>query len=199
MADILYTYNHQVYANITNKCDCRCTFCIRFVADGVGEASNLWHLEEPTIEQILEAIDRFDFSGYSELVFCGYGEPTCELDKLLKAARYAKEKAGMKIRVNTNGLGNLYHGRNITEDMIGIVDSISVSLNAPTEEKYNAVVRPQFEHAFEAMLLFAEECKNMGIHTQLTIVDVLPKEDKEACQKLADERKLYLKIREYSS
>ncbi len=199
MGDIIYTYHHQVYANITNKCDCRCTFCIRYVDDGVGESKGLWHTQEPDLEQILQAVDQFDFRGFEEFVFCGYGEPTCELEKMLATAHYVKDKFGLKIRVNTNGLGNLYHKRSIVPDMKGIVDNVSISLNAPDEVKYNAVVRPQFEHSFSALLQFAEECKAANIVTQLTIVDVLPEEDMIACQKLADERNIHLKIREYSS
>ena len=79
MADIIYTYKNQVYGNITNKCDCACTFCIRQDRDKIGEADNLWHKVNPTIEDIKKAIDDFDFTGYDEFVFCGYGEPTCAL------------------------------------------------------------------------------------------------------------------------
>ena len=74
MTNILYTYNNQVYANITNRCDCHCQFCIRSHKDKVGEAENLWFQKEPTLEEIKKAIDDFDFSGFEELVFCGYGE-----------------------------------------------------------------------------------------------------------------------------
>ncbi|MDE6914047.1 MAG: radical SAM protein, partial [Lachnospiraceae bacterium] len=94
MADILYTYKNQVYANITNKCDCSCTFCVRSLKNGVGDAETLWHQKDPTLEEIKTAMDNFDFTGYNELVFCGYGEPTCALDILLESARYAKETYG---------------------------------------------------------------------------------------------------------
>ena len=80
MAKILYVYNDQVYANITNKCDCNCTFCIRKQFDGVGDADTLWHKAEPSLSEIIAAIDAFDFTGYKEFVFCGYGEPTCALE-----------------------------------------------------------------------------------------------------------------------
>lgn len=134
MADILYTYKNQVYANITNKCDCSCTFCVRSLKDGVGDAENLWHQKDPTLEEIKTAMDNFDFTGYNELVFCGYGEPTCALDILLESAKYAKETYGMNIRLNTNGLGNLYHKRNIVPELSAVIDSVSISLNAPTAE-----------------------------------------------------------------
>lgn len=198
MADILYTYHNQVYANITNKCDCSCQFCIRSHKDSVGEAENLWFQKDPTLEEIKQAIDEFDFEGYEELVYCGYGEPTCALENLLASAAYVKEKHNIKIRLNTNGLANLYHKRNIIPELAKVVDHVSISLNAPTAEKYQEVTRPQFENAFPALLEFAELSKDAFAHTQLSIVDVLPKEEIEACQKLADERGVYLKIRKFS-
>lgn len=198
MADILYTYKNQVYANITNKCDCSCTFCIRSLKDGVGDAETLWHKTDPTLDEIKTAMDNFDFTGYDELVFCGYGEPTCALDILLESAKYAKENYGINIRLNTNGLGNLYHKRNIVPELAAVIDSVSISLNAPTAEKYDAVTRPQFENAFPALLEFASLAQDAFAHTQLSIVDVLPKEEIAQCQQIADERGIYLKIRKYS-
>lgn len=147
MADILYTYKNQVYANITNRCNCNCTFCVRSLKNAVGDAETLWHKTEPTLAEIINAIDNFDFTGYEELVFCGYGEPTCALENLLASAAYAKKKYAISIRLNTNGLGNLYHNRNIIPELAAVIDSVSISLNAPTAEKYEAVTRPQFKNA----------------------------------------------------
>ena len=197
MAKILYVYNNQVYANITNQCDCACTFCIRQQFDGVGDADTLWHKTDPTLEEIIAAIDAFDFPGYKEFVFCGYGEPTCALDNLIASARYIKEKTGLPIRVNSNGLGNLFHHRDIVPELSTVVDSISISLNAPNAEEYEKVTRPSFPHAYDAMLDFAEECGRLIPHTQLSIVDILSPEDIRTCQKIADERGVHLKIRPF--
>lgn len=199
MADILYTYKNQVYANITNRCDCSCTFCIRTTKDTIGDSTNMWFEKDPSLEEIKQALDSFDFTGYDELVFCGYGEPTCALDNLLAGAAYAKEKYNVRIRLNTNGLCNLYHKRNIVPELAKVIDSISISLNAPTAEKYQAVTRPQFENAFPALLEFAALAKKAIPHTQLSIVDVLPQEDIAECQRIADERGIYLKIRKFSA
>ena len=198
MAKILYVYNDQVYANITNKCDCSCTFCIRSQKDGIGDAETLWHKVDPTLKDIYAAIAAFDFTGYNEFVFCGYGEPTCALDNLLVSARYVKEKTGLPIRVNSNGLGNLYHKRDIVPELAKVVDSVSISLNAPNAEEYEKVTRPSFPNAYAAMLDFAEECGRLMKHTQLSIVDVLPAEEIAACQKIADERGVHLKVRKFS-
>lgn len=198
MADILYTYANQVYANITNLCDCRCRFCIRSHEEGLGDAETLWHKSEPTFEAIINAMDEFDFRGYKELVYCGYGEPTCALDKLVGSAKYAKEKYGLAIRVNTNGLGSLYHKKDIVPILAEAVDSVSVSLNAPTKEAYTEVTRPQFENAFEAMLEFTAACKGRIQKVRMSIVDVLSKEDIEASKKLAQSLGVELKIRKFS-
>ena len=135
MAEILYTYQDQVYVNLTNKCDCNCKFCIRTHHDTVGDAQTLWHKADPTLEEVKAAIDAYDFTGKSELVYCGYGEPTCALDVLTASAKYAKETYGLKIRVNTNGLGNLYHQRDIVPELAEVADVVSISLNAPTKGK----------------------------------------------------------------
>ena len=132
------------------------------------------------------------------MVYCGYGEPTCALDNLLASAAYAKEKQNIKIRLNTNGLANLYHKRNIIPELAKVIDSVSISLNAPTAEKYKDVKRTQFENAFPALLEFAELAKGAFEHVQLSIVDVLPEEEIKECQRIADERGIYLKIRKFS-
>lgn len=199
MADILYTYKNQVYVNLTNRCDCRCTFCIRTTKNAVGDATDLWFQNDPTWEEIKAAIDRFDFTGYEELVFCGYGEPTCALENLLATAQYVKEKLGIRTRLNTNGLGNLYHKQDIIPKLSKVIDRVSISLNAPTAEKYMEVTRPQFADAFSGLLAFAKESVSTFSHAQMTIVDVLPQEEILACKKLASDLGIDLKIRKFSA
>ena len=143
-------------------------------------------------------MDAFDFTGYDELVYCGYGEPTCRLDVLLETAKYARENYGVSIRINTNGLGCLEHGRDIIPDLVGIVDALSISLNAPSETEYNKVTRPRFSNAFPSMLKFAKEAHKVIPSVQLSIVDVLPKAQIAACKELAASLGVPLKIRKYS-
>ena len=118
MADIVYTYGNSVYMNITNKCPCSCVFCIRSNGDGLGSAESLWLKKDPTLEEIEDEINKFDFSPYSEVVFCGYGEPTEALDVLLQTARFIKENYSIPVRINTNGLGNLINKKDITTPLI---------------------------------------------------------------------------------
>ena len=137
MADIVYTYGNQAYLNITNACPCRCTFCIRNNGDSVGEATTLWFEHNPSIDEIKAEIDAFDFSKYNNsITICGYGEPTCALNNLIDACKYLREK-GVKIRLNTNGLSDLINKSDCTaEKMEGLIDAVSISLNASDAEKY---------------------------------------------------------------
>ena len=198
MADILYTYKNEVYVNLTNKCDCSCTFCIRSHKDGVGDADTLWHKKDPALEEVTAAMDAFDFAGYQELVYCGYGEPTCALENLVASAKYAKEKYGIKVRINTNGLGNLYNGKDIVPELMDAVDVVSISLNAPNEKKDMEVTRPQFENAFQGMLDFASECREKGLEVRFTVVDVLPDEEIKASRQLAESMGIGLRVRHFA-
>ena len=199
MADILYTYKDQVYANITNRCNCRCRFCIRSHEDAIGDATSLWHKQDPTPQEIKEAMDAFDFHGSKELVYCGYGEPTCALETLIDTARYAKEHYGLSIRVNTNGLGSLQHRRDIVPELAQVVDCVSISLNAPDEAAYNDVTRPTLPGAYQAMLDFAVQAARQIPEVRFTIVDVLPEEEIQASKDLAASLHIPLRIRKFTT
>lgn len=201
MADIVYTYGGNVYLNITNACPCRCTFCIRNNGDAVGEAKTLWFdKHNPSFEEIKQAIDEFDFTEYGKsVIFCGYGEPTCNLDGFLKTARYLKEQ-GFKIRINTNGLSDLINKRSTAKEICDTVDVVSISLNAPTAEKYNKISQPVYgEKSFDALIKFALECKELGKEVKLTVVDVISEEDIEDCKKLCEKIGIPLRVREYTA
>jgi radical SAM enzyme (TIGR04100 family) len=200
MADIVYTYENQAYLNITNACPCRCTFCIRNNGNSVGEATTLWFEHSPSIDEIKAEIDDFDFEKYNNsIIICGYGEPTCALENMLEACKHLKSK-GINIRLNTNGLSDLINKRETAKEICEVIDSVSISLNAPTKEKYNEVTRPTFgEKSFDAMLNFARECKKYGVPTKLTVVDVISKEDIEDCKKLCEEIQIPLRVREYTA
>ncbi len=199
MTDIVYRYNNQVYFNITNKCPCKCTFCIRNTEDSVGEAENLWFEKEPTLEEIEAAIDAFDFHGCEEVVFCGYGEPTMALDKLIAVSAYVREKYPLRIRLNTNGLSDLIHKRSTAEEICKAVDCVSISLNMPDAASYCEVVHPAFgEKSFDAMLNFAKDCKKYLSDVRFTVVDVIGEENVKKSQALADSLGIPLRVRVYT-
>lgn len=199
MADIVYTYANNVYFNITNRCTCKCIFCIRNERDTLGEAETLWHDHTPSFEEVKAAVDAFDFTNYKEAVFCGYGEPTCSYDVLIETAKYMKEKfPHIALRINTNGLGERFNKKPIIAEMAEYIDSASISLNAPNAQRYQEVTQPCFENGFYDMISFAKEAKKAFKEVKFSVVDVITKEEIEASQKLADELGIPLRVRKYS-
>lgn len=195
---ILYTVGDSLYLNITNRCPCDCVFCIRNNGDSVGDADNLWLEREPNFADVKRELDKFDFTNIDEIVFCGYGEPTEKLELLLETADYIKSITKLPVRLNTNGLSDLINEKPTAHLLEGRIDTVSISLNAPTKEEYTRVTRPVFgDIAFDAMLNFAQDCKNYVKNVVLTIVDVIPKEDIKASKELAEKIGIDLRIREY--
>lgn len=199
MSDIIYTFKDNVYFNITNRCTCKCIFCIRNEKDALGDATELWHDHNPSLEEIKAAIDAFDFSKYTEAVFCGYGEPTCAYDNLIATAKYMKEQyPNILLRINTNGLGELFNKKPIAEEMARYIDAVSISLNAPNAARYQEVTQPCFEDAYKDMLAFAEKAKKAFQSVQFSVVSILTDEEIKESQKVADEMGIPLKVRIYS-
>ena len=199
MADIIYTYHNNVYFNITNRCTCKCVFCIRDEKETLGEAKEMWHDHNPSFEEIKAAIDDFDFAPYTEAVFCGYGEPTCSYNNLIAAAKYMREKnPHVSLRLNTNGLGELYNKKPIVEELAQYIDAVSISLNAPNAARYQEVTRPCYENAFKDMLAFAEKSKSAFKEVKFSVVSIISEKEIADSQKLADEMGIPLRVRIYS-
>ena len=162
MKDLIFTYlvKNSIYVNLTNRCPCACTFCLRQNGDGVFGSGPLWLKHEPSLEEVKESLDQWNLSQYDEVVFCGYGEPMERLDVLLETASYIREKSDVKTRVNTNGLGDLIWKRPTAQYLKGLIDSVSISLNACNKEDYLRLTRSKFGvESFDAMLKFAVDCK----------------------------------------
>ncbi|MBR1750797.1 MAG: TIGR04100 family radical SAM protein [Ruminococcus sp.] len=197
---LTYEVGSGLYINVTNKCPCNCTFCIRNNGDGAYGSDPLWLEHQPTADEIIADLEKRDLTKYSEIVFCGYGEPTCELEMMLTVADHLKAH-GLKTRLNTNGLSNIINGRPTEADMKGRFDVISVSLNAPTKEEYDAVTRPSFKgvDCFEAMFEFAKNVKEYVDEVMFTVVDVIGEEKIELSRQLAEKAGIKLRVREYIS
>lgn len=187
--EILYKVNNNLYVNLTNKCPYACTFCLRQTMDRIGESDRLWLEREPSVEEVKNEFAKFDLTQFDEVVFCGFGEPTERFDAIKEIAAFVKEKYGKKIRINTNGVGNLINGRNIAPEMSGLIDIVSISLNNPVKKEYLELVRSRFgEQSFDAMLEFAKECTRYVPEVVMTTVDTtISKEEEAQCQKICDE------------
>jgi len=191
---VIYRIRNSIYVNLTNRCTNSCVFCSR-EEDPVVRGYYLGLQKEPTVEEILEQAG--DVSGYDEVVFCGYGEPTLRLRELVEAARRFKER-GAKVRLNTNGLGNLIWKRNIVPELAEVFDVVSVSLNTPDAEEYVKICRPAFgEKSFPSLLDFVRKCSQAGIETVCTAV-AYPGVDIGACRELAESLGARFRERKYN-
>ena len=186
--EILYKVHNNLYVNLTNKCPCACTFCLRQNMDHVGESKSLWLEREPSAEEVIAEFAKFDMSRFNEVVFCGFGEPTEAFEVLKKVAAFVKETYHMPIRLNTNGLGNLVNGRDITPEMEGLIDTVSISLNTPNADRYHELVRSKFgDKSFDAMLDFARSSTKYVSNVVMTTVDTtITKEEEEECRRICD-------------
>lgn len=190
LGEIAYRIRDNLYLNVTNRCTNRCSFCVRFHKDYV-KGHNLRLSDEPTEDDLKTALG--DPSVYKEIVFCGYGEPLLRLDTVKNVARWIKKKGGF-VRINTNGHGNVIHGRNILPELKGIVDSLSVSLDAHDEETYDKICAPSFKNAFQEVVSFIREARNHIPVVQATVVE-MDGVDMEKCREITDSLGIPLRVR----
>ena len=194
---ILYKVHDNLYVNLTNKCPCACTFCLRQTRDHMGDSGSLWLEREPEYEEVIKAFDNYNLNDYKEIVFCGFGEPTERIDVLLKVAGYIKKNFNKTIRINTNGLGNLVNNRDITPELKGLIDVISISLNTPNKERYYELTRSRFGiDSFDAMLDFAGKAvKYVPTVIMSTVATTITKEEEAECQAICDRLGVTYRIR----
>lgn len=199
MMTVTYAVKNGLYINLTNRCPCACTFCLRRNGDGVYGSDSLWLEREPTVAEVCESIDAWDISRFGEIVFCGYGEPTERLDDLLKVAEHIKSKCDLKIRINTNGLSDLINGERTAPKLRGLIDTVSISLNATNKEDYARIVKPRFGiGSYDAMLAFAKDCVSFVPNVVMTVVDVVTsKEEQEICRRICGSVGATLRVRAY--
>ncbi len=197
MMTIVYKVKKGLYVNFTNRCPSNCTFCLRNDSDTVYGSEPLWLEREPSVKEVIEAIEVEDLNAFNEIVFCGYGEPTERLEDLLEIAKYIKEKYNIKIRINTNGLSDLINKKDTTPMFEGVIDVISISLNTPNKEKYFELTRNKFGiDAFDSLLEFAKNAKKYVDKVILTTVSTtITKEEEEECQRIADRLGVDYRIR----
>ena len=198
---ITYQVKNAVYVNLTNRCPCNCTFCLRHNGPGVFGSGPLWLEREPTLEETIESLGQWDYERFREVVFCGYGEPTERLDVLLAAAAHLKERdPALRVRVNTNGLSDLIHGKPTAPLFAGKVDCLSISLNTDDPAEYLSVCRPKFgATAYPAMLKFTQEAAALLPSVVMTVVGepVTSLEKQERCRKIAEGLGARLRVRPY--
>ena len=179
---ITYRVKNGVYVNMTNRCPCACTFCLRQNAPGVYGSDSLWLEREPTVQEIEDSLAGWKLEEMDEVVFCGYGEPAERLPELLEVAAWLKQNYTIPVRINTNGLADLIW-------------------NATDAEEYLRLTRSKFGiGSFDAMLKFAKDCAQYVPHVVMTVVDqVTTPEEQEKARQICAEVGATLRIRPLES
>lgn len=182
---IAYRAKGNIYLNLTNRCSCSCTFCLReFTTSVYGYDLSL--VSEPTVEEIERALEVAFLDGPAQqVVFCGLGEPTLRLDAVLHVTEWLRLRR-IATRLDTNGHGELLNpGRDVVGELKAAgLQAVSVSLNAADPTTYDQLCRPTFTKAHRAVIAFAEKCVQQGLATTLTAVDQ-PGADLDGCRAIA--------------
>ena len=190
----------NVYVNITNRCPCSCVFCLHRTKKE-AEGDSLWFKDgDPGVEAVMEEFASVDLSAVRELVFCGFGEPLERLDDVCAIVdRLKAKRPDLKVRVNTNGLANLIHGKDVTPELKGRFDTVSISLNAPDAEEFLALTRSRFGiRSYEALKDFAVKAKRFVPNVVLTVVEKVMSEEKiEICRRTCAELGVALRVRPF--
>ncbi|HYH04265.1 MAG TPA: TatD family nuclease-associated radical SAM protein [Bacillota bacterium] len=191
---IAYPIKDGLYLNITNRCQNACRFCIRDTTNGVGY--NLWLEHEPTVEDMIKAIG--NPADYREIVFCGYGEPLTRPVVVIEVSRWIKqESVSIPVRLNTNGLADLFLGYDVLPQLKGLIDVISISLNAVNASSYAEITQSEYGlKAYPALLEFIKRSRDYIPEVVVTAVNY-PGVDLEGFGEIAKKLNVMYKIRNY--
>lgn len=181
---ISYPIRNSLYLNINDRCTLACAFCPKTLGIKKVHDFDLTLDHRPELDEILNTIP--DPKQFEEVVFCGFGEPTLRLKTLLQVARWIKERDG-KVRINTDGLANLVHKRNVLPEMQDCIDTLSVSMNAQDEATYIRHCVPALPGSFAAMLDFLKLAPSYIPQVTATAIDGLEGVDIKACRALAQQ------------
>lgn len=188
----------NIYVNLTNRCPCTCTFCLRQTKKML-ESNSLWLEKEPTVKEVISEFESININLYDEIIFCGFGEPTERLDAIIEVSKYIKERnSKIPIRINTNGLGDLINKKEVAPLLEGLIDTVSISLNASTAKEFYEITKSKFGiKSYDAMKEFAVSCKSYIPNVVFTVVDCIGEDDIKASQKVCDDLGIRLRVRPF--
>lgn len=197
MNNVLYSLGDNLYLNITNRCTNRCIFCIKNFTNKIGDKVLLLE-KEPSSKDLIDSLNSIELSNFKEIVFCGFGEPLIRVEIVKRVAEYIKENFPRSfIRIDTNGHGNLFNGRNILPEISHFIDAISISLNAENAIKYEKICRPVFYNAYDYVLNFINQSILYIRNVTLSVVRI-ESIDIEKCEEIANNLNVKLRIREFT-
>ena len=198
----VYFLHNKMYINVTNLCTNNCVFCIRDLNNNVNGTNLRLENENFEAKDIIDEIRQNSNEINDEVVFCGYGEPLIKLEIVKEVAKFIKTNyPQVAVRINTNGQANLIHKRNIIPELTGLIDKISVSLNAETADLYQQLAQPKFDKdkAFKGVKDFISGCRKYKIDVTATVVTGFGdyKIDVEKCREIAEKLDAKFKIRKW--
>ncbi len=190
---LVYDIGNTRYINIGKACTLRCTFCPKEHGDWQLHAYDLKLHHQPRAADIIDRLG--DVASVEEVVFCGFSEPTLRLKVLLEVAQFVRS-AGGRVRVNTDGLGNLVHRRNILPELASCVDALSISLNAQNQAVYDRHCQPGLPGAYEALREFITQAPHYIPDVTVTAIHGLDGVDIDACRTIARQAGVKFRQRE---
>ncbi len=190
----LYKYKDGLYINLTNECSNKCCFCSSLISDYFA-GYNLRLKKEPKVSEILRAIKKE--RDFDEITFCGMGEPLFRFKELKEISRALKSR-GYRVRLITNGCGNLILKRDILPELKGLIDSISISLNVEDRDKYNSICKPDFgDDTFDKVVDFIRESKKYIPWVEVSFLDI-EGFSLEKAKSIADSLGVKCRVRSYN-
>lgn len=192
MNQLVYDIRNSRYINLTGRCTLRCQFCPKHNGSTEVHQYQLKLDHQPKAEEIIPLLE--DVTQFEEIVFCGYGEPTLNLDALLGIAQHVKQQGG-RTRLNTDGLGNLFHRRDILPELGQCIDSVSISLNAQNEAVYQRHCQPKLKGSYQAVREFVARAPRYISTVCASAIDGLDGVDINACQQICDDAGVEFKYR----
>ncbi|MBI5507120.1 MAG: YchF/TatD family DNA exonuclease [Deltaproteobacteria bacterium] len=189
---LAYPIRDNLYVNLTSRCTLACTFCPKIERKDWWVRGHWLRLgsdpeEALVLDAVLAALDAKP--EVTEIVFVGLGEPTLRLAALVSIGQKIRARFGARyrLRADTDGLGNLVHGRDITAELATVLDAVSVSLNAADGETYARLCHSRYgAGAYGAVKQFIAAAKAAGLDVTASVVGV-PGLDLEACRVVAEE------------
>ena len=183
---LVYIIDESLYLNISNRCTLECTFCPKTQGCHKVHEYDLTIDKQPQSAEVIEQIELLgdQLKSFKEVVFCGFGEPTLRLKQLKEVASYLKSQH-QKVRLNTDGLGNLVHKRNILPELAPLIDAISISLNSNDERSYIEHCQPKLNSAYKAVLDFIRLAPHYIKDVRITAINGLDNVNINNCQQIA--------------
>ncbi len=136
-----HTFPFFVEWHLTNRCNCRCDFCI-------NNYFNKGRQEEPSVEGLLSICSQLIDNRIKAVLISGGGEPT--LVPALPLLLSILKKNGIAVGLISNGY--FLRDRSAIQAIIPVVSWIRISVDAGTDQTYTSTKKCNPERTLAALL-----------------------------------------------